>query len=178
MIEQTAEYTCALEFATEKHKGQFRIGGEEYITHPITVAKYVRDWGYSSDYQIVALFHDLLEDTDATEDEIRNIGGNGVLEAVKLLTKQKGYIMSEYVGAIRKNEMARVVKAADRLHNLRSALVANEDFKRRYILETVDWYLGFSPEIPKAVKTLAGSLKTPLTELAFLYEPIETWKIN
>ena len=94
---------------------------------------------------------------------------------MKLLTKQKGYDMAEYVAGIRQNEMAFAVKAADRLHNLRCALVTDTEFKRKYIFETVDWYLNFSPEIPKAVKKLAESLDTPLAELPFLYEPIETW---
>ena len=168
-------YDNALRFAAEKHKGQFRIGGDEYITHPIAVAEIVRQNGYGIDVQIAALFHDLLEDTDATESEILKFGNEEILKAVKLLTKQKGYEMAEYVAGIRKNKMAFAVKAADRLHNLRCAIVADTEFKRKYIFETVDWYLNFSPEIPKAVKKLAESLDTPLAELPFLYEPIETW---
>ncbi|MGM9552296.1 MAG: HD domain-containing protein [Clostridia bacterium] len=168
----------ALQFAREKHKGQFRIGGEEYITHPMAVSEIVKEQGYGIEVQITALFHDLLEDTDATEDEILSYGNEEILKAVKLLTKQKGYNMAEYVEGIRKNETAFIVKGADRLHNLNCAVVADRDFKRKYILETVDWYLDFSPEIPKAVKTLAESMDTPLVELPFLYEPIETWKIN
>lgn len=171
-------YDNALRFAAEKHKGQFRIGGDEYITHPMAVAEIVRQNGYGIDVQIAALFHDLLEDTDATENEILALSNENVLEAVKLLTKQKGYVMAEYVAGIRQNEIAFAVKAADRLHNLRCALVTDTEFKRKYIFETVDWYLDFSPEIPKAVKALAQSLDTPLAELPFLYEPIETWKIN
>ena len=171
-------YDNALRFAAEKHKGQFRIGGDEYITHPMAVAEIVRQNGYGIDVQIAALFHDLLEDTDATENEILALSNENVLEAVKLLTKQKGYVMESYVSAIRKNEMAFSVKGADRLHNLRCAFACDEDFKRRYILETVDWYLDFSPEIPKAVKKLAQSLDKPIADLPFLYEPIETWKIN
>lgn len=62
------------------------------------------------------------------------------------------------------------------LSNLRCAFVTDTEFKRKYIYETVDWYLDFSPEIPKAVKALAESLDTHLAELSFLYEPIETWK--
>ena len=178
MRDEQADYNRALAFATQKHQGQFRVGGAAYITHPVAVAEYVHAWGYGTAYRITALFHDLLEDTDASEAEILDIGGAAVLEAVRLLTKTKGYDMAAYIGAIRENEMAKVVKAADRLHNLRSAVVAGEDFKRRYILETVDWYLGFSPEIPKAVKALAATLATPLTELPFLYEPIDTWKLN
>ncbi len=171
-------YDNALRFAAEKHKGQFRIGGAEYITHPMAVAEIVKRQGYGIDIQITALFHDLLEDTDATESEILKFGNEEILKAVKLLTKQKGYDMAEYVAGIRQNEMAFAVKAADRLHNLRCALVTDTEFKRKYIFETVDWYLDFSPEIPKAVKALAQSLDTPLAELPFLYEPIETWKIN
>ena len=168
-------YDNALRFAAEKHKGQFRIGGDEYITHPMAVAEIVKRQGYGIDVQITALFHDLLEDTDSTESEILKFGNEEILKAVKLLTKQKGYDMAEYVAGIRQNEMAFAVKAADRLHNLRCALVTDTEFKRKYIFETVDWYLNFSPEIPKAVKKLAESLDTPLAELPFLYEPIETW---
>lgn len=171
-------YDNALRFAAEKHKGQFRIGGDEYITHPMAVAEIVKRQGYGIDVQITALFHDLLEDTNAKESEILFYGNAEILKAVKLLTKQKGYDMAEYVAGIRQNEMAFAVKAADRLHNLRCALVTDTEFKRKYIFETVDWYLDFSPEIPKAVKALAQSLDTPLAELPFLYEPIETWKIN
>ena len=171
-------YEKALSFATQKHKGQYRVGGAEYITHPMAVAEIVREKGKNIDCQIAALFHDLLEDTDATENEILALSNENVLEAVKLLTKQKGYDMAEYVAGIRQNEIAFAVKAADRLHNLRCALVTDTEFKRKYIFETVDWYLNFSPEIPKAVKALAESMDTPLAELPFLYEPIETWKIN
>ena len=165
----------ALEYATEKHKGQKRIGGDDYITHPIAVCEIVKEQGLDENYQMAALFHDLLEDTDATEEEILGYGGADVLEAVKLLTKYKGYDMAEYIAAIKNNSIAFAVKTADRLHNLQCAVVANEDFKRKYILETVDWYLDFSPEIRKAVKRLAQSLETPIAELSFLYEPIESW---
>ena len=69
--------------------------------HPLAVSEIVRNQGYGMDYQITALFHDLLEDTDATEEEIFDLGGARVLEAVRLLTKQEGYVMAEYVaGAV------------------------------------------------------------------------------
>ena len=83
-----------------------------------------------------------------------------------------------HVTTILSDEIAFAVKAADRLHNLRCALVTDTEFKRKYIFETVDWYLDFSPEIPKAVKKLAQSLDKPIADLPFLYEPVETWKIN
>ena len=166
----------ALVFAKEKHDGQKRIGGDDYITHPIAVSEIVKSRGFDENCQIAALFHDLLEDTDATEEEILSYGNPEILEAVKLLTKNKGYDMAEYIGAIKQNPIAFSVKAADRLHNLQCAIITDEEFKRKYILETVDWYMDFSPEIRKAVKRLAESLKSPMVELSFIYEQTETWK--
>ena len=163
----------AIEFATQKHKGQKRIGGSDYISHPIAVYEMVKQQGYNEDYQIAALFHDLLEDTNTTEEEILFYGGGDVLTAVKLLTKQKGYDMKSYIGGIKANPIAFAVKSADRLHNLQCALVTSEEFKRKYILETVNWYLDFSKEIRQAVKALAESLENPILELSFLYAPIE-----
>lgn len=167
----------ALNFATQKHKGQKRIGGDDYISHPIAVCEMVKSQGYGVDFQITALFHDLLEDTNTTENEILEYGNQSVLTAVKLLTKEKGCDMQKYIDGIKSNQIAFVVKSADRLHNLQSALVTDVEFKRKYILETVDWYLDFSKEIKKAVKTLAESLDAPITELSFLYNPIESWKL-
>lgn len=175
-MEQSESLMHALEFAKAKHKGQKRIGGDDYITHPTAVCEIVKSLGFDERYQIAALFHDLLEDTDATEEEILRYGSAEILTAVKLLTKERGYDMSEYIGAIKKNPIAFQVKAADRLHNLQCALITDEEFKRKYILETVDWYMDFSPDIRKAVKRLAESLETPMSELSFLYEPIESWK--
>ena len=167
----------AIEFATQKHKGQKRIGGNDYISHPIAVYEMVKKQGYDEDFQITALFHDLLEDTNATEEEILFYGNQAVLTAVKLLTKEKGYDMESYIAGIKANPIAFAVKSADRLHNLQCALVTSNEFKRKYILETVDWYLDFSKEIKLAVKILAESLDKPISELSFLYTPIESWKI-
>ncbi len=158
----------ALRFAKEKHKGQKRIGGNDYITHPIAVMEFVKSQGLDENYQIAALFHDLLEDTDATEEEILLIGSPEILEAVKLLTKEKGYDMAEYIGSIKNNPIAFAVKAADRLHNLQCAIVANEEFKRKYIIETIDWYMDFSSDIRIAVKILAETLENLDEKLSFL----------
>lgn len=148
----------AYKYAEEKHKGQYRKGGEPYITHPAAVAEILKEKGFDINYQITALFHDLLEDTDASEEEIERIGGKDVLEAVKLLTKSDGYIMSEYVASIKSNPIAFAVKGADRLHNLRSAVVTDTNFKIRYIRESIDWYLDFCPEIKEEVDKLANTI--------------------
>ena len=167
----------AIEFARKKHKGQKRIGGDDYITHPIAVFEMVKEQGLNADFQITALFHDLLEDTDATEQEILEYGNQNVLTAVKLLTKEKGYDMKKYIEAIKNNQIAFVVKSADRLHNLQCAILTDVEFKRKYILETIDYYLDFSLDIKKAVKKLAETLDAPIAELSFLYKPVESWKI-
>ena len=160
----------ALEYATEKHSGQKRIGDADYITHPIAVSEIVKNSGHDERYQIAALFHDLLEDTDATEEEIVKYGSEEILEAVNLLTKKKGYDMAEYIASIKKNPIAFAVKGADRLHNLRCAVVTNKEFKTKYIRESIKWYLDFMPEIYDAVKNLAKTLDEPMEEFPFLYE--------
>ena len=128
----TESYKLALEFAKAKHKGQKRIGGDDYITHPIAVSEIVKNQGFDEICQITALFHDLLEDTDATEEEILKYGNSKILEAVNLLTKKKGYDMAEYINAIKQNPIAFAVKAADRLHNLQCAVITDEEFKTIY----------------------------------------------
>ena len=147
-------YDAALEFAAKKHSGQFRVGGAPYITHPMAVAKYLKQKQLPIEYQIAGLFHDLLEDTDATDEEILSLGGEDVLEAVKLLTKTPNYVMSEYIANIKENKIAREVKIADRLHNLSCAHVCSEKFKRRYILESIDYYIDMDDEIGIALKKL------------------------
>lgn len=148
----------AYKYAEEKHRGQYRKGGEPYISHPMAVAEILREKGFGIDYQITALFHDLLEDTDASEEIIENIGGKSVIKAVRLLTKSDGYNMSEYVGNIKSNPIAFAVKGADRLHNLQTAFAASIDFRKKYIRESREWYLDFCPEIPEAIKALADSV--------------------
>jgi len=179
MIDYEEEkFIKALEFTIIKHDGQYRKGGLPYVTHPLSVSEMLRAKGYGLDYRITGLFHDLLEDTDAAEEEILALGGAEVLKAVKLLTKEKGYVMAEYIGKIKENDIARAVKACDRLHNLKSAFTADEEFRRKYILESVDWYLDFDPEIPKAVKELVLSLSKPMAELPLVYDAIDSWLIE
>lgn len=166
---QEKQWLGAIAFATEKHKGQFRMGGDAYITHPLAVVEILNSFGYKGEFSYVGLFHDLLEDTDATPEEIYSFAGKGsvgesVLKAVELLTKRKGYCMEEYIQEISQNELAKIVKLADRLHNLKSALVASEKFRKRYITETEQYYISmasgtcFEESILKSLEELKESL--------------------
>ena len=163
-LKDTELYSRALALATEKHKGQLRTGGLEYITHPVAVADILEGWGYGTDAVIAGLFHDLLEDTDATEEEIEAIGGREVLSTVRLLTKTQGYVMEDYVSEIKKSPAARAVKAADRIHNLKSATVCSPEFKKRYIAETKEYYLDLLPERADEMLAALDLLKKSLSE--------------
>ena len=155
----------SLLFAKEKHEGQTRIGGKPYISHPVEVASILEKKGFVDPIYIkTALFHDLLEDTDASEQEISFYGGEEVLNAVKILTKSKGYNMEEYIQNISRNPIAKMVKLADRLHNLLCAVDADETFRKRYVKETEEYYLDlakgtpFEKDILKALHTLKGTI--------------------
>lgn len=156
----------SLLFAKEKHEGQTRIGGKPYISHPVEVAKILEEKGFTdASYIITALFHDLLEDTDATEQEIAYYGGADVLAAVKVLTKSKGYKMETYIQHIKDHQIAKMVKLSDRLHNLLSAVVADKGFQKRYVKETEEFYVDlakgtpFEEDIVKALIVLKNALK-------------------
>ena len=157
-MKENERYFSALAYATAKHNGQTRKEGVPYITHPIAVAEILEQKGYGEDYIIAGLFHDLLEDTDATESEILELSNESVLCAVKLLTKQSGYNMREYIDGIKRNPIAFAVKAADRLHNLQCAPAASVEFRKKYIAESREWYLDFCPEIEQAVIALEKTI--------------------
>ena len=130
-----------ISFMMEKHDGQKRKHGTPYYHHPLEVSNILRNKGFSLEYQVVGLFHDLLEDTDATIDEIRYLSNDRVVDAVILLTKDVDYVMSEYIGNIKKNDMARIVKLVDRIHNLSEVQLASYEFQQKYIKETEEWFL-------------------------------------
>lgn len=134
----------AVLYTAEKHKGQTRIGGKPYITHPMAVARILEEKGFTTPYIIAGLFHDLKEDTDATDEEIIFYGNEEVLATVNLLTKRKGYVMQDYITELAQDVGAKMVKLADRLHNLLSATVASESFRKRYIQETEEYYVALA----------------------------------
>ena len=85
-----------------------------YIFHPLILAEQMD----TEETTIVALLHDVVEDTHVTLEDLRSMGfGQTVLEAINLMTHEKGVPYMEYVAAIKKNPIARQVKIADLRHN-------------------------------------------------------------
>lgn len=134
----------AIDFIKTKHNGQKRKQGTPYYTHPLAVYNILKSKNFAGDYLFVALFHDLLEDTNTTYDEILNLSNKTIADNVLLLTKQNGYIMKEYISNIAKSEIARIVKIADRIHNLQEAIYADYSFQERYIKETEKYFLSLA----------------------------------
>ena len=128
------------EYVKIKHEGQKRKQGTPYYLHPFAVADILKEKGFNDDYQAAGLLHDTLEDTNATKEEILKLSNKEVLDTVVLLTKEKGYKMQDYYNRIKNNDMAKMVKLADRYHNLSESTMTNILFKKKYIKET-DSYL-------------------------------------
>jgi (p)ppGpp synthase/HD superfamily hydrolase len=98
----------------DKHNGQVDKSGVPYIWHLIRVARRVK----STDEKILALLHDVVEDTDTSFDEVRKIGASEeIINALRLLTHEKGVDYEEYVKGISKNSLAKTVKLADLADN-------------------------------------------------------------
>ena len=148
------------EYVKNKHEGQKRKQRTPYYFHPLKVQQILQEKGYSEEYQVAGLCHDLLEDTDATEQEILDLTNEEVLKAVRLVTKEDGYKMQQYINRISENPMAKAVKLADRLHNLQDAPLASKEFQIKYRRETEKWYLKlaegtmFEEEIREAYQKL------------------------
>lgn len=138
------EIKDAVKFMKEKHKGQIRKQGTPYYTHPLEVSNILKRKGFSEKYQVVGLFHDLLEDTNTTFEEIEKLTDTETAIAVKLLTKENGYIMKQYIEKINENEIAKNVKLADRLHNLTEMHYGSKEFQEKYIKETEEWFINLA----------------------------------
>lgn len=131
----------ALEFANRKHAGQKRKDHTPYILHPIRVATHLQREGYDIRHQIVGLFHDLLEDTDATELDLKIFCDEEMLDAIHLLTKRNGQLMVDYVQNILAHPMAKAVKNADRIDNLKDLKNCHDEiFVSNYLKETEKYY--------------------------------------
>ena len=104
----------ALCLCFEAHKDQRDKSGMPYVFHPFHLAEQME----TEDTTVVALLHDVVEDTDYTLDDLAAMGfGDAVIEALALLTHDPAVPYMDYVAAIRENPIARAVKLADLRHN-------------------------------------------------------------
>jgi (p)ppGpp synthase/HD superfamily hydrolase len=100
----------AISIAVQAHAGQPNKDGSPYILHPLRVMMAM----HSDEERIVAILHDVVEDTGVTIDDLKKEGfGDSIFEAIKLLTHEKGVPYDEYIARIKPNELARKVKLAD-----------------------------------------------------------------
>lgn len=107
----------AFEIAEKAHAEQVDKAGADYIFHPLTVAA---NCGEDISAVIVALLHDVAEDTELTLEYLqKNIPlTDEELAALKLLTHDKNIPYANYIKTIKKNSLARKVKLCDLEHNL------------------------------------------------------------
>lgn len=108
----------AMTICYEAHKDVLDKSGTPYVFHPFHLAEQMQDEATT----VVALLHDVVEDTDMTFDMLRAEGfGETVLEALRLLTRTDDVKTEEdymaYVMKIKENPVARAVKIADLTHN-------------------------------------------------------------
>ena len=104
----------ALKLSFEAHKNQVDKSGMPYVYHPFHLAEQMND----ENTTIVALLHDVPEDTDITVEDIRKMGFNEeVCEALKLMTHDDNVPYMDYIKKLRNNQIAKTVKLADLKHN-------------------------------------------------------------
>ena len=120
----------ALRIAVELHSGQVDKAGQPYILHCLRVMS----MGKNDLERIVGLLHDILEDTEATEEFLASIGFYPkIIDTIKLLTKDGTKSNKEYLEDISKNKLARIVKMndlKDNLNLLRLNSISEKDIKR------------------------------------------------
>ena len=105
----------AIELATQYHAGQTDKGGSPYILHPLRVMAAVE----GDVAKMVAVLHDMIEDTDMTEDGLRQNGfSDEVVCAVLALTKKRGESRLDAAKRAAANPLARIVKLADVADNM------------------------------------------------------------
>lgn len=158
----------AISLAAKAHCGQSRRDETPYIYHPLMVAELVKRNGASIDCQITAVLHDTLEDTSVTEEDVAKFGEN-VVRAVKLLTRRRDMDETDYVDDILQDPIAKAVKEADKIHNLREAvLCGDERFRKWYVKKAKKYYFGkFSATLDTVIDlALEGKVEKTIVDAA------------
>ena len=131
----------AISIALKAHKGQVDKGGNPYILHPLAVMNRVE----TIEEKIVAVLHDVVEDTEVTIDQLKETGfSEEILEAINLLTRAKEDSYEEFIDKTLKNRIARNVKIADIKENMNLSRIqdpSEQDYMRleKYKEHWKDW---------------------------------------
>ncbi len=164
----------AYDFAKSCHGEQTRISGEEYIVHPIEVALVLSDLELDLDSVSAGLLHDVIEDTDATKQDIEQLFGtevallvDGVTKLSKFNFKTKEEHQAENLRkmffAMANDIRVILIKLADRTHNMRTLNYLNEKKQKEIARETMEIYA------PLANRLGIYKIKWELEDLAFRY---------
>ncbi|MCM1372667.1 MAG: RelA/SpoT family protein [Bacteroides sp.] len=171
----------AFNFARHAHQGVRRLSGEPYIMHPLAVAQIVcEEIGLGSTSICSALLHDVVEDTDYTVEDIRNIFGPKIAQIVDGVTKISGGIFGSQASAqaetfkkllLTMSNDIRVIliKISDRLHNMRT--LGSQLPAKRYKITGETLYI----YAPLANRLGLNKIKEELEELSFRYEHPEQY---
>lgn len=163
-------------FAAKRHDGQIRRSGEKYFIHPLMVAWTLADMELDEVSIAAGLLHDILEDTETTEEEMERAFGPEVTRLVVALTKMSAFQSSFSTHEEKQAENFRkllfastddirvlLVKLADRLHNMRTLNFLDRDRQVAIARETLDVYA------PIANRLGIGTIKGELEDLCFQY---------
>jgi GTP diphosphokinase / guanosine-3',5'-bis(diphosphate) 3'-diphosphatase len=163
----------AYNFASRAHKGQKRLTGEDFVTHPLIVAGYLSQLGLDEKAIMAAILHDVLEDTSVTLKIIQEKFGKETAGLVDGVTKLKGiklYGETKQIENLRKMflTMAKdirvvIIRLFDRLHNLQTLDVFNPEKRKKIARQTIEIYA------PLAERLGIGELKGKLEDLSFPY---------
>ena len=158
----------AFQFAEKAHRGVNRVCGVPYILHPLAVATVLAKELRQKDADLLcaALLHDVVEDTEYTLDDIRQLFGNAVAWLVSSVTKL-GKVPLENIRAILKCAVKDIrviiLKLADRLDNLRTIGCLKEEKRYRICAETLSCYA------PIAGALGLSKIKSELENTSFSY---------
>ena len=121
-----------LKFAMEKHEGQFDKAGEKYILHPLHIALQMD----TEEEKIVALLHDILEDTNTTEKDLKDLGLSiETIKHIKCLTRPKDISYMEYIQKISLDEIAKKIKIKDLEHNMDTSRLKDNNEKIQSLMK-------------------------------------------
>ncbi|HEY7469598.1 MAG TPA: bifunctional (p)ppGpp synthetase/guanosine-3',5'-bis(diphosphate) 3'-pyrophosphohydrolase [Acidimicrobiia bacterium] len=141
----------AHEWARKAHEGQVRKTGDPYITHPVTVALMLAEYGLDEPTLAAALLHDTVEDTNLTLAEISGEFGDEIARLIDGVTKldrvrysnreqAQAATIRKMVVAMAQDVRVLIIKLFDRLHNLRTVHALRDEKQQRVARETLDVY--------------------------------------